>query len=33
MLLYFVIVSMVGLPTYFIVYLLKRYYYKVDEEK
>lgn len=33
MLLYLVIVSAVGLPTYFIVYLLKKYYYKVDEDK
>lgn len=32
MLLYLTIVSAVGLPAYYIVYLLKRYYYKVDEE-
>lgn len=32
MLLYFAIVSAVGLPTYYIIYLLKKYYYKVDEE-
>lgn len=32
MLLYLTIVSAVGLPTYFIVYLIKKYYYKVDEE-
>lgn len=32
MLLYLVIVSAVGLPTYYIVYLLKKYYYKVDEK-
>lgn len=33
MLLYLTIVSMVGLPTYVIVYLIKKYYYKVDEDK
>lgn len=32
MLLYFAIVSAVGLPTYYIIYLIKKYYYKVDEE-
>lgn len=32
MLLYLTIVSAVGLLAYYIVYLLKRYYYKVDEE-
>lgn len=32
MLLYLTIVSAVGLPTYFIVYLIKKYYYKVDKE-
>lgn len=32
MLLYLIIVSAVGLPTYYIIYLLKKYYYKVDEE-
>lgn len=32
MLLYLAIVSAVGLPTYYIVYLIKKYYYKVDEE-
>ena len=32
MLLYLTIVSAVGLPAYYIVYLLKKYYYKVDEE-
>ena len=33
MLLYLTIVSGVGLPAYYIVYLLKRYYYKVDMEE
>ena len=32
MLLYLTIVSGAGLPAYYIDYLLKRYYYKVDEE-
>lgn len=32
MLPYLTIVSAVGLPAYYIVYLLKKYYYKVDEE-
>lgn len=32
MLLYLTIVSAVGLPTYYIVYLIKKYYYKVNEE-
>lgn len=32
MLLYLIIVSAVGLPTYYIVYLLKKYYYKVGKE-
>lgn len=32
MLLYLVMVSGIGLPIYYIIYLLKRYYYKVDEE-
>lgn len=33
MLLYLTIVSAVGLPTYYIIYLIKKYYYKVDEEE
>ena len=33
MLLYLTIVSGAGLPVYYIVYLLKRYYYKVDDEE
>lgn len=32
MLLYLTIVSAVGLPAYYIVYLFKKYYYKVNEE-
>lgn len=32
MLLYLTIVSAVGLPTYYIAYLIKKYYYKVNEE-
>lgn len=32
MLLYLIIVTAVGLPIYYIVYLIKKYYYKVDEE-
>ena len=32
MLLYLTIVSAVGLPAYYIVYLFKKYYYKVDKE-
>lgn len=30
--LYLAMVAIVGLPTYVIVYLIKKYYYKVDEE-
>lgn len=32
MLLYLTIVSGIGLPIYYIIYLIKKYYYKVDEE-
>lgn len=32
MLLYLAMVAIVGLPTYVIVYLIKKYYYKVDKE-
>ena len=32
MLLYLGMVSGIGLPIYYIIYLIKKYYYKVDEE-